>query len=358
MRNQMRLLIDILTPKQALFLGELTKRLMETGHIVYVTSRKFNETLQMIERKNIHAEIIGEYGKNKYEKLIKSLDRASKISDLMHDLKIDLTISFSSVEAARASFGLSIPHICISDSPHAEAVSRLTIPLSKKLFTPRIIPLREWTKYGIRPKNIIRYDALDPIVWIKDFKPKKDDLALLHLDFNKKIITIRLEENFAAYLLDHSSDHFMIIEVIRKLLEKDHDTQIVILPRYEEQFNILKKNFKEEVLIPSRMIYAPSILSYSDLFIGGGGTMTAEASLLGIPTVSYFPGRTTCVDQFLSKHGMIMRTTDPKSIVNWAVKALFDKTLKEKLKKKANYLKDKMEDPLKIILNELKLMPN
>ncbi len=358
MKNQMKLLIDILTPKQALFLGELSKRLEANGHTVYVTSRKFNETLQMIERKNIHAEIIGEYGKTKYEKLINSLDRASKISSLILDWKIDLTISFSSVEAARASFGLSIPHICISDSPHAEAVSRLTIPLSKKLFTPRAISKKEWDGYGIHPNSIIRYDALDPIVWIKDFKPNKEDLALLQLDFNKKIITIRLEENFAAYLIDHSSNHSIIIKVIRKLLEKDPDVQIVILPRYEEQFKILKKNFKDRVMIPSRMIYAPSILSYSDLFIGGGGTMNAEASLLGIPTVSYFPGKTTCIDQFLSKHGMIMRTTDPKKIINWSVKTLFDETLKEKLKKKANHLRDRMEDPLEIILNELKLIKN
>jgi predicted glycosyltransferase len=353
MKKQMRLLIDILTPKQALFLGELAKKLMAKGHIVYVTTRKFNETLQMIERKNIHAEIIGEYGKSKYEKLTQSLDRALKISNLIYDRKIDLTISFSSVEAARASFGLSIPHMCVSDSPHAEAVSRLTMPLSKKLFTPKVIPKREWIRYGINSNNIIHYDALDPIAWIKNFKLNMDDLVSLKLDFSKKIITIRMEENFAAYLMNCSNDYSITVKVLRKLLEKNYDAQIVILPRYKEQHEILERNFKDEIIIPSKMIYAPSLLSCSDVFIGGGGTMTAEAALLGIPTISCFPGNTTCIDQFLSKRGMILRSRDPKKIIDWSSKAIFDKRLKERLKKKADYLKSKMEDPLKIILIEL-----
>ncbi len=354
MKNHMRLLIDILTPKQALFLGELAKKLQEMNYEVYVTSRKFDETLHILKRKNIRAEIIGEYGIDKYEKLIRSLDRSSKITSFILDHKIDLTISFSSVDVARVSFGLAIPHFCVSDSPHAEAVSRLTIPISKKLFTPRFIPTKEWVRFGIDPENIVSYNALDPVVWIKKNDINKKDLLSLPLDHGKKIITVRMEESFASYLIDRVNiKSSLIIEALKKLLEKQKDVQVVILPRYKEQSKIMIEKFGDRVIMPSKVVYAPSLLSVSDVFIGGGGTMTAEAALLGIPAVSCFPGDMTYVDRFLSSQGMIKRLLEAEEIADWVLKVLSDRIYKERLKKRANDLINGMEDPLKVIIDKI-----
>ena len=354
MKKYRSLLIDILTPKQALFMGELAKRLRDNGYAVHVTSRKFSETIQMLERTNMSAEIIGEYGKNIDEKLFRSLDRASKLAILLREWKIDLAISFSSVETARASFGLSIPHLCVSDSPHAKAVSRLTIPLSEKLFTPKIIPKQAWFSYGIHPKNIIQYNALDPVVWIKDNEPRQDDLAPLGLDLNKKILVIRLEETFASYLLNREDNRPSVItKVVRRVLEEDCDAQIVILPRYKELFVSLKEEFMEKVIIPSSVIYAPSLLPFSDVFLGGGGTMTAEAALLGIPTISCFPGDSTYVARFLTKHELLKHSIDVEKIVNWIFEALSGKVPNERLRRTATNLINKMEDPLEVIINEI-----
>ncbi len=44
---------------------------------------------------------------------------------------------------------------------------RLTIPLVQKILTSRIIPKKEFTKYGIDEKNIIHYKAIDAAVTIK-----------------------------------------------------------------------------------------------------------------------------------------------------------------------------------------------
>ncbi len=355
MENNGRLLIDILTPKQALFLGELAKRLKEEDYPVYITSRKFSETIHLLKRNNIDAEIIGEYGKNIHEKLFYSLERASKIARLMRDWKINLSISFSSVETARASFGLSIPHLCISDSPHAEAVSRLTIPLSEKLFTPKIIPKRIWKKYGIDPKRIIQYNALDPSVWIKENKPRKDELVPLPLNLDRNnVVVVRVEEFFASYLLNRESNGTSItIEVVRRLLEEECDAQIVMLPRYQESITSLKKEFQDKVIIPTSVIYAPSLLSFSKAFIGGGGTMTAEAALLGIPTISCFPSGPTYVERFLTKHGLLMRSMNVEKIVSWVLKALSGEFSTERLKIKARNLINQMEDPLRVIINEI-----
>ena len=70
-------------------------------------------------------------------------------------------------EAARISFGLGIKHIMFCDSPHANAVMRLTLPLIQKILIPHIIPKKEFSKYGISEKNIVQYKAIDAVVTIE-----------------------------------------------------------------------------------------------------------------------------------------------------------------------------------------------
>jgi predicted glycosyltransferase len=45
----------------------------------------------------------------------------------------------------------------------------------------------------------------------------------------------------------------------------------------------------------------------ADLVVGAGGTMTREAALLGIPTVSIFAGEQPAVDRWLEQKGLLRR---------------------------------------------------
>ena len=108
----------------------------------------------------------------------------------------DVAVSFCSPEASRVSYGLGIKHIAFSDSPHAEAVMRLSIPLVQKLLIPWIIPKKEFTKFGIDAKDIISYKAIDAASISKRKISRK-----IKLPFNskRKTILIRVEEVQAAY---------------------------------------------------------------------------------------------------------------------------------------------------------------
>jgi predicted glycosyltransferase len=351
----LKIWIDILTPKQALFMNELGKRLEEKGHTVLKTTRKYEELNQLMKLKGIEAIAVGKHGgASPYKKLLMSTKRILGLSRLINEWKPDIAIGFASVEAARVSFGLSIPYFCISDSPHAEAVSRLTIPFSKKLFTPYVIPKDCWVKFGISKANIIQYKALDPVVWIKNHKLDLSILELLKLEKEKPIVTVRLEETYAAYLYKKTSLKTSIaIKAIEKLLEDNINAQIVVLPRYKQQYLFLNSRFKGKVIIPKSPIDALSLLKLSSAFIGGGGTMNAEAALLGIPTISCFPMELTYVEKFLIKKGLMEKILDQRKISLKVIKILKEKTLIEKNKKKAKELLEKMEDPLQRIINEI-----
>lgn len=157
----MKIWIDVLTPKQVNFFAPLYRRLHSKGHKVTLTTRDYREANQTLATLRIDATRIGRHGgSDPRKKLTSSTKRIEKLIPFVDKVNPDVCISFSSPEAARVSFGMGVPHLCVSDSPHAEAVSRLTVPLSKRIFTPSVIPKEAWTRYGIAEENIVQYKAL------------------------------------------------------------------------------------------------------------------------------------------------------------------------------------------------------
>jgi predicted glycosyltransferase len=55
-------------------------------------------------------------------------------------------------------------------------------------------------------------------------------------------------------------------------------------------------------------------MSQADLMIGAGGTMTREAALMGVPTVSLFAGRRPAVDRWLEERGFMRMVTDVREL--------------------------------------------
>ena len=126
------------------------------------TTRNYREVNELSKLKNMKLIIVGKHGGNtKYGKLNASLKRSVSLGLLVEKFKPDVLVSFCSPEASRIGFGLGVRHYAFCDSPHAEAVMKLSIPYVDKLLIPWIISKNEFTKYGIKPENIITYKAID-----------------------------------------------------------------------------------------------------------------------------------------------------------------------------------------------------
>jgi len=354
--------IDVLTPKQLLFFTKISDKLKNEGLETLLTSRDYQEVNELIKQKNLNIPAIGKHGGYKLkDKLLASTERILLLTQYIDKMQPDAALSFSSPEAARVAYGLNIPHICINDSPHSEAVARLTIPLSKLLFTPKIIPKRVWSKFGISEQHIIQYRALDPIVWLKDFKPDIKVIKELKLNLDQPIVVIRPAEAYAAYLRGKISDICPITEKITQELLKllGNEAQITIVPRYKEQREMLMAKFNGNVIIPEHAIDTSSLLHYSSLFIGAGGTMNTEAALLGKPVISCFPGETTLIERYLINRKLVYRVKNPERAVKLALNILQD--LEKFLnihKKRALKILSNMENPVEVISKNLKIYLN
>jgi predicted glycosyltransferase len=339
----LKIWFDILTPKQILFFEPMVSKLQKNNTIL-CTSRNYREVTQLAKLKKMKLVFIGRHGgQSRVGKLDASLRRTASLARHVQRFRPDLTISFCSPEAARVSFGLGIRHIAFCDSPHAEAVMRLSVPLVQKLLIPWIIPKKEFTKYGISEKNIIPYRAIDAAVIVKHAKP-----AIQTRKQGKKNILIRAEEAQAAYM-QKNQNH--ILKIVEKVSARFSDANVSVLPRYKSQIVRLRQVLGKRAKILDRVVVGSTLLQNTDVFVGSGGTMTAEAALFGIPTISY-NAVPNLVQDYLVKRRLIVLQSDADKIV-----LTIDKMLRSDnkvLRKNAKNVLLSMEDPYKKLLEAIK----
>ena len=342
----MKIWFDILTPKQYLFFEYFIQKLRKQ-HKIISTSRKYQQVNGIRKFGSINPIIVGKHGgKNNVNKLLASLDRTKLLTNKIEKLNPDLLISFCSPEASRVAFGLGIPHIAFSDSPQAKAVMRLSLPYAAKLLTPWIFPKSDFEGFGINRKNIISYKAIDAGIIIKNYQKNKQKKIN-----RKKIIVIRPEESEAAYITKKSKT----VKIIRKIVNKFPEEQKIVLSRYKEQTENLRKIFGSDICLFSKPVNGKELLNNTDCFIGSGGTMTAEAGLLGIPTISLnaVPNR---IEDFLVKKRIIVRSENPEKISKEVYQSLNNLQIIKKRKENAKKIVTTFEDPYQVLLKTMRTL--
>ena len=341
----MKIWIDILTPKQLLFSEPIIEKLRKK-HDLLCTSRDYDEVSKLAKVRNFDLIFVGKHGGNdKKTKLMASIDRMGKMSRKIETFSPDLAISYCSPEAARISFGLGIKHIAFCDSPHANAVMRLTLPLIQKLLIPYVIPKNEFSRYGIDKKNIISYKAIDAVVTIK--RKINQNESLPFKNNKRKNILIRIEEEEASY----TSKSSKIIPIIKKIVNHYNNENIVILGRYAKQIQNLQKIVGKKAKIVKMSFDGKHLLNNTDIFIGSGGTMTAESALMGIPTISY-NAVPNIVEKFLVKKHLVKRETNADRISDY-IRETFESTNKIN-QNRAKKIVRQMEDPIQKLMKVIK----
>ena len=340
----MKIWFDVLTPKQLLFFEPMISRIKK-NHTVLCTSRDYNQVTQLAKIRNLKLVIIGKHGGSKrHDKLNASLRRAKLLAIRIKEFSPDITISFCSPEAARVSYGLNIVHICFSDSPHAKAVMRLVIPLVQKLLIPWIIPKKEFVKFGINIKNIIQYRAIDAAIIAKRKIPKNG--KKLARGSKRKMILVRVEEEYASY----PSKKRPAIPIIKEIIKNFCNEEIVVMARYTSQVRYLEQTFGKKIRVLN-VVDSKILLKNTHIFVGSGGTMTAESALLGIPTISY-NAIPNIIEAYLVRKKLVIRETNPKRIVISIRKILASSNLE--IKKKSKKILDSMEDPYPVLVKTMK----
>lgn len=352
----MKIWFDILTPKQIMFFSPAITILQKEGHDVLGTSRNYREANELSELKKLHLLKVGSHGgSNLYDKLFQSSKRIVELTKIISKFSPELVVSFSSPEASRVAFGLGIKHIGFNDSPHAEAVAKLTIPLVSTLFSPSAIPLAAWRKYGMSSKNIVRYNGLDPIAWLsQEYEINTDKshsssfdknfFSSLGIDDKRKSILVRLEESKAAYISDKNL-RIQPLSFVDQVVNSFGLNNVIILCRYPDQIRAMSKRFANKAIVLKQVVDGVKLLKHVDVFVGAGGTMTAESALLGKPTISIAPIQ-FYIDDYLKKIGLVQQVFTPNQLDKLINSFLFDHKKCKDVKNNAKKVMKEMENPI------------
>lgn len=320
-----RIHVDILTPKYALFMKNVVERL-KRNHDLMVTARDYSELNELLGRVGMSARVVGRHAETKEEKLRESLNRSLELEGLYKD--VDLAFAQASPETARVAFGLGVPYYLVHDSPHAEAQSRLTVPLAAAVLTPFPVYARHWRRYGA--KQVIKYRSLDPMAWIgwASKLPNPVDVG----KGGKGLVVIREEEYKASYLEGKRTN---LQSLAVELAHLGYD--VVYVPRYGAEVDL-----PGVTAIRTHPIMTP-LLKVADAFIGAGGTMNTEAVLLGTPTYSLYPGEPTDVEAYLMRRGLVKRIPVEELIKHFENSPIKEEKLA--FEKRAQKFRESLTDP-------------
>jgi len=347
---------DLITPKSVLFFKPIIEALKKRNKNVLITAREgqdYKEVVKLLELYNLDFVNRGSFGgKDLKDKLQASINRQKELMEFITKFEIEKLVCLSSVDAVRVAFGLGIPIYNFYDIPLSDyktnfkkalPQARLTIPLSTKMFKPFVVPDEIILRFGLEKDQIVEYNFIDPLIWLKNFKFDKKYVQEFYkkyrIDRNKFTIVVREEEYKSSYV---NKKYPFLYEALPKIYKK-FNANIIIIPRYESDY--LKKEFPFAYVIDEK-IKLQHLLKDADLFIGGGGTINTEACFLGTPTIST-RSFISHYDKWQIDNNLMVWTDNKKELLNY-VQLAFEK----KLIPNANMI-NKMEVNIKKIVQKL-----
>jgi predicted glycosyltransferase len=221
----------------------------------------------------------------------------------MRGKRIDLAVGHGSRGLLIAARLLRIPSLTLYDYEGASV--SLFNRLSTVVMTPEVIPSKTLAELGLDARRHRSYAGLKEEVYLSDFKPSTTLPVRLRLRASDINVVVRPPSDTAHYRA--TSSKLLFAEIMSLLMAQPH-VHIILLPRDTAQRAAMAEAYDraENVTIPDRAIDGASLLYYSDLVIGGGGTMNREAAVLGVPVLSIFKGEEGAVDRSLKATGKLI----------------------------------------------------
>ena len=304
----MKVWIDAAHPPHPLLFGPVARRLEALGHEVAVTARDASETLDLArERWPSAARIGGPSPKGRRAKAQAIARRARDLRRWAAALRPDVALSHNSYAQIVAARSLGIPIVTAMDYEHQPA-NHLAFRLAHRVLLPDLLPLESVRRQGARPAKVVRYHGLKEELYLGDFEP--DPAVLETIGVRRRdgdvLVAVRAPSFHTLY---HPSTNPLFAPVMEHLAARA-DVRCVVLTRHPEQRAALAALDAPNFTLPEHAVDSRSLMHATDLVIGAGGTMTREAALMGVPTVSIYTGPPPAVDLWLERRGLLRRVTD------------------------------------------------
>ena len=239
-----------------------------------------------------------------------------------------------------AARSLGIRTITTMDYEYQPA-NHVAFRAAHRVVLPEVFPSPIARRQGASARKTRRYQGLKEEIYLGDFEPNDEilqELGIAERD-GRALVVARTPPSGAAY---HQFGNPQFERLIGQLQARE-DCICVVLPRSAAQRQALRTRRSDKLLAPGQAVDSRSLIYGADLFLGAGGTMTREAALLRIPTVSVYAGRRPAADLELARRGLLRILEPGEPLVGVAARAEAPRDL-DGLRKRASEVTESFLD--------------
>ncbi len=271
--QEVRVIFDIGHPAQVHLFRNAIRQLQGEGHQVAITCSDKDVAIRLLEGYGIPYRVIGRSRRGLVRLAFEMLARDARLLRFARSFKPDILVGGpGNVTAPAVARLLRKPSVVFDDTEH----SRYEHFLMDRLATIICTPASYKKRLG---RMQVRYEGYPPLAYLhpRYFKPDPSVLPALGLAPGERVVVMR----FVAFHASHdSATSGFSLAAKRRMVESFRKYGRVIitsespLPEDLGQYQLK--------LSPEQL---HSVLFYSDLYVGDGGTTAVEAALLGTPAV-------------------------------------------------------------------------
>jgi predicted glycosyltransferase len=251
----MKIWFDLTNSPQVNFFAGMIKNLSDE-HDVIITSRHYNNTIELLELFRIIHHTIGKHpGKNKTKKVFAFINRILKVYFYLRKKNIDAAISHSSFFSPIVSKMLGIRVIYLNDNEHAFG-NRISFIFANKIMIPEFLDTKKiYIQWG-NSKKIIKYPGVKEGIYLWNYKQSQSGKNNLEISYkeNQKVIFVRPEPWMAQYY--RGKKNFMDT----LLMELKDAFKVVLLPRGEIQKKYYQQKKFSGIHIPHKSVMLTEII--------------------------------------------------------------------------------------------------
>jgi uncharacterized protein len=306
-----RIWADMSAPAHVLVLRPIIERLRSEGHEVVVTSRDYTQTQELLALHHMDHTPIGQHGgASRVSKLMRLIQRTTKMRSFGKGKGFDLAIAHGSNDLAIASRMLGIPEANMHDYEFAVAQHHVGCRLAKRVIFPDSVPPERLKRFGVGPEKLFQYPGFKEEYYLADFEVDPGVLDQVGVDTERVVVIVRPPPDVSLY---HRKSNPLFPQVLARV-GTDERVHAIVLPRTPEQRDYVKNLALPSLIVPEHAVDGQSLVALADLVVSAGGTMNREAVALGTPVYTTYGGRLGGVDEALIRSNRLRPLTDPRAL--------------------------------------------
>ncbi|HEY9247027.1 MAG TPA: DUF354 domain-containing protein [Candidatus Methanoperedens sp.] len=271
LKRKRNFLFHVGHPAHVHFFKNTIKNLLNKGFEVNITAMDKEVTIKLLRNYGFAYSIVGKNVKGLFNKMINSIKIEMNLVKIIKLYNPDLLIGVGSPYMAHSGALTGKPYINFGDTEMSK-FDFVWTPFTKVLIRPSCY------KKEIGRKEI-RYDGYHPLAHLHPnyFTPDTSVLEDIGMTENDDFIILRFISGTASHDIGLHGIH------------KDSEIDLVrSLERFGRVFITSEKKLSKEmekyrITAPPEKIH--SMLYFSRLYLGDGGTMAVEAAILGTPSI-------------------------------------------------------------------------